>query len=309
MSHRQAHRLSYTQRSALRASWRSAVRHTLKEPVELEGVGAHSGRRCCVRLTPLHAPQGLVLNGLPLSEWRREARWATRLTHPDAHDTLSTPEHRLAALYIAGIDDLEIKVSAAELPILDGSALPWLVALRPVPTEGGRHPRVWRTLPTLKITRQGGSVMTYSAPSRDGEAPLTARLSLSVAELYPELLDERVDDQVLYELKRPLTASLLRAQDLWTSVAIARTFGLRRHEPALRASGLIKGVSEESCLILNDHGVAHRPLRHPMELASHKLLDCLGDLALSGERWTGHLELRRGSHALNHALLSALESH
>ena len=309
MSHRQARHLSYTQRLALCSAWRSTARHTLERPVELEGIGAHSGLLCRVRLTPLHEARGLVLNGLPISEWRRDALWATRLTHPLLHDTLSTPEHLLAALYMAGVDDLEITVIGAELPILDGSASPWLSALHPVPTEGGTHPRVWRTLPTLTVTRHGGSVKTSAERSPAGEEPLTAQLRLSVAELYPELLDSHLDDKVIRELKRPLIASLMQAKDLWTSVAVARTFGLRRHEASLRANGLIKGVSEDNCLILDDHGVTHRPLRHPMELASHKLLDCLGDLALSGERWRGHLELHRGSHALNHALLSALESH
>ena len=92
---------------------------------------------------------------------------------------------------------------------------------------------------------------------------------------------------------------MLGARSFCEVIAPARTFGLRSHEAALRARGLIQGVTEDSCLILDHEGSPHRPLLHPDELAAHKLLDALGDLSLSGVRWAGHIDIWGGSHALS----------
>ena len=300
----------------IKIAWESQVRHTIKDRIIVEGVGAHSGELSQVTLTPLHAPHGVLLNGVPLHEWSHEAKWATRLISPRSEVSILTPEHLLAALYGAGVDDVEITVDSLghptqtlELPILDGSAWPWLSRLTPSPTAKGAHPRVWSTLPTLKVNHQQASISCTPKTLTEESGPLTARLNMSLADLYPELLQDKRPQQDKSVLLKPLSSTLITADQFYKQIAPARTFGLAQHEHFLRAQGLIKGVSEETCLIINEEGTPHKPLSHPNELAAHKLLDCLGDLALSAQRWRGHIEVQRGSHALNHALLKALKGY
>lgn len=304
--------LQKEQRHLITKAWSSSLRHTLQSTIQIEGIGAHSGIFCQVRLHPLHSPQGIVLNGLSLSKWFRQARWATWLTHPENGQQVSTPEHLLAALYGAGIDDVLIEVSCTkedphetlEIPMLDGSALPWLSKLTPIPTAKGIYPRQWSTLPSAHLT-VGYSSIQCSPQALDGGDLFTAQLTLTLADLYPELLETHQD---LDLIQQPQVASWADAEQWMRMIAPARTFGLRAHEQTLRAQGLIQGVSEESCLLLDDRGQAHRTLHHSSELAAHKLLDCMGDLALLNRRWIGHLDIQRGSHSLNHALLELLDA-
>ena len=314
------------QAEAFKRAWSSPYRHTLKREVILEGVGVHSGEVTRATLRPSHTPAGMMLNQRPLSQWRlASSDWATRLTlmtsiHSASTPDLSTLEHLLAAIYGAGIDDVEIEITRAhsnesdsdqaliEVPILDGSALPYLEQIEPMLTGDVKHKRMFYALPDLTI-QEGRCVLVSSGTPLDyTTSPLTMRLTTTLAELYPELLKGDISVTNHDDLHKPLRAQLLNTDHLIEHIAPARTFGLRVHESYLRSQGLIRGVSLENTLIIENNGQTSSSLRHPDELAAHKLLDTLGDLALSGRRWRGHIELRRGSHALNHKLLRSLET-
>ena len=294
-------------------AWRSPWRHSIAQAVYVKGTGAHTGEQVEVTIEPRTAQDvhtsgsGVLINGAPLSMWRRSnAHFATTLSYQG--QTLSTPEHLLGALYLAGVDDVCVEVSGAEVPILDGSALPWLERLTPLPLVGEEGPvaRVFHTLPSRSLTLDACTLTTQPTPLPEAQGPLSARLSLSLSQLYPELANPALPAHVLTHLNAPQRALCLGGVEMYELIASARTFGLLAHEGPLRAQGLIQGVSVENTIPLNERGEPITPLRHPHELAAHKLLDALGDLSLSSVRWRGHLEVTRGSHALNHLLLKAL---
>ena len=312
----------------LRSPWGALSRHTIRSAVSIRGVGIHSGLATRVTLKPSATPQGVLLNGAPLSDWRlASSRWATRITldatSPEQRrlpTTISTPEHLFAALYGAGVDDVEVEVEPdlprhmhaqrdeVEVPILDGSAARYLELIEAVPTGDGSHQRTFTQLPQLYLRGEGGSIQSRPEPLKGAEGQMTFRLTTTLVELYPELSSRAsIDAPIAARLRASQVARLNTFQDFVNHIAPARTFGLRAHEDFLRAQGLIQGVSLENTIALDERGVPSVGLRHPHELAAHKLLDVIGDFALSGIRWRGHLEVHRGSHALNHALLRHLE--
>ena len=292
-------------------AWSSAHRHTVRCPISLTGIGVHTGHEARVTVRPLHEPQGLILNQAPISEWiPTRAQWSTLISHHRSMFKLSTPEHLCAALYGAGVDDAFIEVApldsqteTIELPILDGSARPYFELIEPVETgskQGIRYLRNLSSLPTQTLRLDQCYARLSPEPLEGALGDLTLTLTLTLIELYPELA------HLTAESSRVQRVTLNSQSDLRDTIIPARTFGLAAHEERLRELGLIKGVSEINTVILDHNGKSRTPLRSPNELAAHKLLDALGDLTLSGHRWRGHIELRRGSHALNHMILKAL---
>ena len=313
-------------------AWSSPYRHTIKREAVFEGVGIHSGAVTRVVLQPASEPCGFVINQRPLREWRlSSSSWATRLTHVDLGIQLSTIEHLFAALYGAGIDDAKIDLipvqssgshttypsatydptydrAIIEAPILDGSALDYMMEIEPVLTCDMGFDRDFHILPQLKIQDDQALLISTTPSFGDMITSLTFNLTTTLVELYPELVNNAHSVMHHKKLHQPLHAQFKTSRDFVELIGPARTFGLRAHEPYLRAQGLIRGVSLDNTLIIEADGASSTPLRHPHELAAHKLLDALGDLALSGKRWRGHLEIRRGSHTLNHKLLQHLNA-
>ncbi len=183
-------------------------------------------------------------------------------------------EHLLAALALAGIDDAEVEVEGGEVPILDGSAAPWLALLVASP-----HPGTERT------------PITLSAPIHvvEGDASISAwpaeALDLTVEIDFPILGRQGARGPV-----RPH----------------ARTFGFLRDAPRLHAAGLALGASPENTLIYDDEGVPLSAVRFADEPAHHKLLDLLGDLALVGAPLCARFQAVRAGHRLHHALVRAI---
>ena len=301
----------------------SPLRHTLRRAVTVEGVGAHSGARVAARLSPLDEPRGVMLNGEPVSAARVvDARFATTLELPSGA-RLQTTEHLLAALWCAGVDDALVEVWALgeeegvlELPILDGSAAPWSALLAARPTRPSSSPagvaREWRALPPLPLRADRCALTLSPTPlppwgaqgggaGSDAGLPLTLSLRFAVGEELSALgLGAGAGAGAAQRVE------VRGAEDLARLVLPARTFGFESHAPLLRARGLIRGVTLENTIPLSDLGAPRVPLRHPDELAGHKLLDLLGDLALTGGRWRGHIEVERGGHALNALLVEEL---
>lgn len=247
--------------------------------MRLAGVGLHCGGPCAASVAPAPPGHGLRIGGTPV-QCAAVLAGARATTLRTAAGPVRTVEHLLAALYGLGIDDAEVTVEGGEVPILDGSAGPWLDALAPVDTAGER---AVLTLPGRVEVRDG---------DRSVVAEPAAALTLEVHVDYPGLG----------------ALSLVAGLDAFPAIARARTFGFLRDAEVLRAAGLSGGASLDNTLVLDDAGRPLNPggLRHPDEPVRHKWLDLLGDLALLGAPLRARVVARRSGHALHHQLVTAL---
>ncbi|CAK6700148.1 UDP-3-O-acyl-N-acetylglucosamine deacetylase [Synechococcus sp. BA-124 BA4] len=264
---------------------------TLGTSVERTGVGLHSGTSCRVRLQPSERP------GYSVGWLDAPALEAVALHPSQVSDTrlctalrldqrrLATVEHLLAALAGTGLSHVELLVEGEEIPLLDGSALPWVEAIA---AAGLRHlgPREPLRPLDAPITLQQGQSFATALPSD------TPRIGAAI-----EFSQPAIGRQV-YSLE--LTPSSFVEQ-----IAPARTFGFRDQIDQLRAAGLIRGGDLESALVCDGDHWLNPPLRFPQEPVRHKLLDLLGDLALAGLP-QAQVFAFRGSHGLHTALAAAL---
>ncbi|MFM7267638.1 MAG: UDP-3-O-acyl-N-acetylglucosamine deacetylase [Cyanobium sp.] len=265
--------------------------HTLSGAVERRGVGLHSGAGCRVRLAPTSLP-GYRLGWLdaPQQPLRRldpsqvsDTRLCTALQLGERR--LATVEHLLAALAGTGVSQAEIWVEGEEVPLLDGSALPWVEAI----AEAGLAPLGEREAPPLPaepitVCHGEGFVTAFAAP-----AP---RLAAAVEFPQPAI-------------GRQLFSLTLTPTSFVKEIAPARTFGFREQVEQLRAAGLIRGGALENALVCDGDRWLNPPLRFEDEPVRHKLLDLIGDLALVGLP-NAQVFAYRGSHGLHTAMAAAI---
>ncbi|CAK6701688.1 UDP-3-O-acyl-N-acetylglucosamine deacetylase [Synechococcus sp. CBW1107] len=264
---------------------------TLATAVERTGVGLHSGSPCRVRLQPtdtagyrvgwLDAPalEPVALHPSQVSD--TQLCTALRLDQR----RLATVEHLLAALAGTGLSHLELLVEGEEVPVLDGSALPWVDAIAEAGLRCLGH-RVPLQPLSAPITLQQGQSFITALPSE--------RPRIGAAIEFPQGAIGRQ----LYSLELTPTAFV-------EQIAPARTFGFREQIDQLRSAGLIRGGDLENALVCDGDHWLNPPLRFPQEPVRHKLLDLLGDLALSGLP-QAQVFAFRGSHGLHTALAAAL---
>ena len=264
-------------------------RWTIAAEISLAGVGLHTGLASRVTLAPSTAG-GLTMGLMGASPVLLEGRLArqqplcTALQLPTG--LVRTVEHLLAALAGVGISDAQIHVDGQEIPLLDGSALPWVEAVASVglqPLEGQRSP------PSVRET-----VCIQSGDSHVLALPYEG-LRFSVAVHYPS----QAIGQQFYEIE-------LTPQQFVEQVAPARTFGFQDQLDALRSAGLIRGGSLHNALVCDDRHWLNPPLRFANEPVRHKLLDLIGDLALAGCFPRGHISAYRAGHALHTQLAARL---
>lgn len=274
-------------------TWPSDYRQawTLRSSVERSGVGLHSGTVSRVRLAPSERP-GYWLGWLDAPE-----RPLQRLGPTQVSDTrlctclqvgdrrLATVEHLLAALAGTGVSQAELWVDGEEIPLLDGSGLPWVDAI----AEAGlsdRGERVEPPLPPLPLTLGQGLGFVAALPNE--------RLRLAAAIEFPQPA-----------IGRQLYALDLTPESFVSEIAPARTFGFRDQVEQLLAAGLIRGGALDNALVCDGDDWLNPPLRFADEPVRHKLLDLLGDLALVGLP-RAHVFAYRGSHGLHTAMAAAL---
>jgi len=265
---------------------------TLAASAERSGVGLHNGEQTLVSLRPSSRAGYWVgwLDDPALPPVRLEpgqvceTRLCTALQLGSRR--LATVEHLLAALAGSGVSQAEIWLEGTEIPLLDGSALPWVEAI----AEAGLvevGPRAVQQLSGDPITlRQGQSfVMAMSA-----EVP-----QLAAAIEFPQAA-----------IGRQLHSLTLSPETFVRDIAPARTFGFRDQVEALRSAGLIRGGALENALVCDGDRWLNPPLRFEDEPVRHKLLDLIGDLALVGLP-QAQVFAYRGSHGLHTALAAALQ--
>ena len=266
---------------------------TLAAPVERSGVGLHSGGVSRVRLEPSEQP-GFRVGWLdapqePLQLLQPSQVCETQLCTALKLDQrrLATVEHLLAALAGVGLTAVTLRVEGDEIPLLDGSAQPWVEAIAEAGLQGlGRRP-VSEPL-SRPITLQQGQSFVTALPSD--------RLRLAAAIEFPQAA-----------IGRQFFSVELTPEAFVRDIAPARTFGFREQVEQLRAAGLIQGGALDNALVCDGDHWLNPPLRFADEPVRHKLLDLLGDLALAGLP-QAQVFAFRGSHGLHTALAAALTS-
>lgn len=272
--------------------------HTLKAPISCVGIGLHSGLRVSLTLNPAPAGHGIVFHRRDLGidvparcECVADARLATTLAcATDPTCRVGTVEHLMAALAGAGIDNALVTLDGPELPILDGSAAPWL----------------------FLIECAGVAVQT-DAPRRGIE--VLRRVRVDDGACWAELLPPGQHDGLEMAVTIDFTAAAIGRQsatlrltpESFRQIARARTFALAEDVDALHAAGLAQGGSLANAVVVDGHRVVNPGgLRMKDEFVRHKLLDAVGDLALAGAPLLARFRAHRPGHALHNRLLRAL---
>jgi len=260
--------------------------------VETRGIGLHSGAEVAMRILPAASGTGLVFRRTDLDGFEIEAvsrnvarvSYATSLMKKGV--LISTTEHLLSAFIGLGIDNAIVELDNLELPILDGSAQPFVEMIQRAGIRKQRRPRQYLKICRELEWREGNKfIAVYPADS----------YSVSYSINFPHPLIGKETFQV--ELTN---GSYLR------QIAAARTFGSRQDEQAMRNMGLIRGASRENCIVLTEDGIENGPLRFPDEFVRHKVLDLVGDLALLGKQILGKVVADRAGHAMHTALVSRI---
>jgi UDP-3-O-[3-hydroxymyristoyl] N-acetylglucosamine deacetylase len=265
--------------------------HTLRQTVTLSGRGLHSDRPCTVVLRPAEHASGLRFVHTPSgTEIPAEAAFvgdcslATTLTRDGIK--LQTVEHLLSALVGLEVDHLTIEVDGEELPILDGSAAPWVKLIQ---EAGLRAMALWpRTLRILKpVEVRNGDKWMRVTPHHG------LRLAYTIDFDHPSIGRQ----------SRELT---LTPEKYVRELGSARTFCMDRDIEFMRSRGLAKGGSLENAVVFSANGPLNESLRFEDEAVRHKMLDMVGDLALLGAHLEGFVEASLAGHALHVQLAKAI---
>jgi UDP-3-O-[3-hydroxymyristoyl] N-acetylglucosamine deacetylase len=265
---------------------------TIRKPADCSGVGLHSGAPVHLRIVPAAPGTGIVFRRTDLEGFEVEAvsRTVARVSYATSlmkkGVLISTTEHLLSAFIGMGVDNAIVELDNLEVPILDGSAMPFIEMLTSAGLRQQRRKRVY-----LKILRpyelQEGDKFIGVYPAE--------RYSVSYAIDFPHPLIGSERFQV--ELSNGSYV---------TDIASARTFGFIEQQQAMLNMGLIRGASRENCVVLTRDGIDNPPLRYPDEFVRHKVLDLIGDLALFGRRILGYVKADRAGHALHTAIVSRI---
>jgi UDP-3-O-[3-hydroxymyristoyl] N-acetylglucosamine deacetylase len=238
--------------------------HTLRDVLEFEGVGLHSGAAVRVTIRPQVAGSGLrfrLAGGATFpahAEYVVETRRATVLG--SGEQRISTVEHVLSALFAMGIDNALLEVEGPEIPVLDGSAAAFAEAIAKVGSIEQPAPRALLLVDTPRYFREGDATLAI-LPADEVSVTFAVEFAPPVG---AHFIDFVVDPD-----------SYVR------EIAPARTFGYLRDVEALIAAGLARGGSLDNALVFGPEGPL-TPLRWPNEVVRHKVLDLIGDFALLG---------------------------
>ena len=270
----------------------STKQKTLNKSIKLSGVGLHNGITADLVIKPADINFGIKFcrvdlekNNLIDANFKNviEPILCTKIANKNGV-TVSTVEHLMAALFGEGIDNVLVEVNASEIPILDGSANDFVEAIRSVGTK------------EQSALRQFVYV-EKKVEVRDGEK------YISIEPAHNDLI---IDFEIVY--KNPLIRTRRKefklSQDNLSEIYNSRTFCLYEDIDFIKSKGLAKGGSLENAIVVKDSNILNDDgLRNRHEFVYHKILDCIGDLMLSGNRIIGHIITSQGGHALTNKLL------
>ena len=271
----------------------SSSQKTIKDSIEFDGVGLHNGQNVNICLKPAEVGSGIIFKRTDIDNSKNiiEANYknvsssalCTKIQNSQGV-SVSTIEHLMAAFYGEGIDNVLVEIDAPEIPIMDGSSFDFVTAIRSYGTEEQNHPKKF-----IKVLKK--------VEVKDGQK------HISIQPLNNDLI---IDFEIIY--KNPLIRTRrkefkLSSGDL-TSIYNSKTFCLYEDIDQIKSQGLAKGGSLENAIVVKENKILNEDgLRYRDEFVNHKILDCLGDLMLAGNRIFGHVVTSQGGHQLTNVLL------
>jgi UDP-3-O-[3-hydroxymyristoyl] N-acetylglucosamine deacetylase len=271
-----------------------ALQQTVKDKLVFSGIGLHSGKPITMTIRPAAAGTGIVFHRIDMSppvsiEACSSSVVNTRLstTIGKSNATVSTIEHLMAALYGCGVDNAHIDIDGPEVPIMDGSAAPFVAALRETGTKTLAKPRKYLVVKKPLTVADGDKKITL-IPSRYSRISFDMRFNHPVVN--NQFKSMKFDDDKFA-----------------TDYAPARTFGFLAEVETLKANGLARGGSLDNAVVIGDDGILNEEgLRFEDEFVRHKILDSVGDFFLAGYRIIGHIKAFKSGHDLNHKMVTEL---
>ena len=272
------------------------LQHTLSGPAVCAGIGVHSGQRVRIAVRPAAADAGVVFvrsdisdrdNRIPVSAQAVTCTQLNTKISNAADVSVSTIEHLMAALSALDVDNVIVEVDGPEVPIMDGSALPFVQLLDRAGRRTQSQPRRYIEVVTpVEVT--DGSKRAALLPCNGFE--IAFEIAFPSAAIGRQAVDLSITERSFRD-----------------QLAAARTFGFVHEVEALRRVGLARGASLDNAIALDgDVMLNAEPLRFRDEFVRHKALDAIGDLYVLGAPVIGRFETRYGGHALNNRLVRAL---
>src|SRR5688572_28594251 len=263
------------------------LQRTLRRPISCAGIGLHSGNKVNLSLKPAPVDTGVRfrrsdLGGLEVAATVKHVggiNYATGLMRDAVR--VDTVEHLLAALVSLGIDYVIVELNSPEVPIMDGSAAPFIYLIQEAGVKPLVSPRRYlKVLRPMSLSRGDKRIAVYPSDH--------FKVTYSIAYDHPML--------------RHQSRTIRLTEDSFVEeIAPARTFTFLKEVEMLRQQGLALGGSLENAVVIGDTGVLNNALRFDDEFVRHKILDVIGDMALVGHPLIGHLVAHRGGHALHTA--------
>jgi UDP-3-O-[3-hydroxymyristoyl] N-acetylglucosamine deacetylase len=261
------------------------AQHTIRRSISCTGIGLHSGNKVTLSLKPAPADFGIRfrrsdLGGVEIPATVQHLagiNYATRLSRNAG--SVDTVEHLLSALSSLGVDNVVVELNHPEVPIMDGSAAPWVYLINEAGVKRLAAPRRYlKILRPISLSRGDKRIAVYPSDH--------FKVTYSIA----------FDHPLLRHQSRTMR---ITSEAFVEEIAPARTFGFLKEVEMLRQQGLALGGSLENAVVIGDTGVLNNALRFEDEFVRHKILDVIGDLALVGHPVIGHVVAHRGGHALH----------
>ena len=269
---------------------------TLKNTIRATGVGLHTGEKIYLTLHPAPANHGIIFRRTDLDpvveiEARAEnvgdTMLSTTLINGDVK--VSTVEHLLSALAGLGVDNAIIDVSAAEVPIMDGSAGPFVFLIQSAGITEQDEPKRFIRIKRPVVVKDGDKVACFK-PFDGFKVTFTIDF-----------------DHPVFHNRTAKTSLDFSSTSFVKEVSRARTFGFMHEIEYLRSKGLARGGSQDNAIVVDEYKVLNEDgLRYEDEFVKHKILDAIGDLYLLGHSLIGEFDAYKSGHGLNNASLLAL---
>ena len=269
-----------------------SAQRTLRRSVSCTGIGLHSGNKVTLSLKPAPADSGIRFQRADLGGLEIPAvvthlggiQYQTGLTREAV--SVETVEHLLAALTALGIDNVIVELNSPEVPIMDGSAAPFVYLVNEAGVKRLPAPRRYlKALRPISLTQGDKRIALYPSDH--------FKVTYSIS----------FDHPLLRHQSRTMK---ITEESFVEEIAPARTFGFLKEVEMLRQNGLALGGSLENAIVLGETGVLNNALRFEDEFVRHKILDVIGDLSLVGYPVVGHLVAHRGGHALHTAFAARI---